>query len=123
VLDAGAVRLIDERDLWPNRAFPTAIVVARGDFVRARGAMASRVADAFGAEVDRAKQSPEETREQARVELGRLLGKALPRALIAEASRWVDFTKDPLPDALETFARDACDLGLAPPTSTRTLFG
>jgi NitT/TauT family transport system substrate-binding protein len=123
ILDAGAVRLIDERDLWPNRAFPTAIVVARGDFVRARGAMVSRVADAFGAEVDRAKEAPAETREQARIELGHLIGKALPRALIDEASRWVDFTKDPLPDALETFARDASDLGLAPPTSTRTLFG
>lgn len=123
VLDAGAVRLIDERDLWPDRAFPTALVVARGDFVRARGAMAARVADAFGAEVDRARHVPDETREQARVELGHLLGKALPRPLIDEASRWVDFTKDPLPDALETFARDAFDLGLAPPTSTRTLFG
>jgi NitT/TauT family transport system substrate-binding protein len=123
VLDAGAVRLIDERDLWPNRAFPTAIVVARGDFVRARGAVAARVADAFGAEVDHAKEAPAETREQARIELGHLIGKTLPRELIDEASRWVDFSKDPLPDALETFARDASDLGLAPPTSTRTLFG
>lgn len=123
VMDAGAVRLIDERDLWPNRAFPTAIVVARGDFVRSRAAMAARVVDAFGAEVNRARSLPDETREQARVELGRLLGKALPRPLIDEASRWVDFTKDPLPDALATFARDAADLGLAPLTSTRGLFG
>jgi NitT/TauT family transport system substrate-binding protein len=123
VMDAGAVRLIDERDLWPNRAFPTAIVVARGDFVRSRAAMAARVVDAFGAEVDRARSLPDETREQARVELGRLLGKALPRPLIDEASRWVDFTKDPLPDALATFARDAADLGLAPLTSTQSLFG
>ncbi|HTB73539.1 MAG TPA: ABC transporter substrate-binding protein [Polyangiaceae bacterium] len=123
ILDAGAVRFIDERDLWPNRQFPTAIVVARGDFVRARGEMASRVAAAFAAEVERAKALPDETREQARLELGRLLGKALPRPLIDEAARWVDFTKDPLADALETFARDAADLGLAPPTSTRTLFG
>jgi hypothetical protein len=51
------------------------------------------------------------------------MGKALPRPLIDEASRWVDFTKDPLPEALETFARDAADLGLAPPTTTKTLFG
>jgi NitT/TauT family transport system substrate-binding protein len=123
VIDAGAVRLIDERDLWPSRQFPTAIVVARGDFARTRVAMTARVVDAFGAEVDRAKSLPEETREQARLELGRLLGKALPRPLIDEASRWVDYTRDPLPDALETFARDAADLGLAPPTSCRALFG
>jgi NitT/TauT family transport system substrate-binding protein len=123
VMDAGGARFIDERELWPNREFPTAIVVARGDFVRSRAGMAARVVDAFAAEVDRAKRLPEETREQARVELGRLLGKALPRPLIDEASRWVDYTRDPLPDALETFARDAADLGLAPPTSCKTLFG
>jgi NitT/TauT family transport system substrate-binding protein len=123
VMDAGGVRLIDERDLWPNREFPTAIVVARADFVRSRAAMAARVVDAIAAEVDRARALPEETHEQTRVELGRLLGKALPRPLIDEASRWVDYTRDPLPDALEIFARDAADLGLAPPTSCKTLFG
>jgi len=123
VMDAGAVRLVDERSLWPNRAFPTAIVVARGDFVRRVPAMAARVVAAFAAEVDRARALPDETREEARVELGRLMGKALPRPLIDEASRWVDFTRDPLPEALETFARDAADLGLAPPTTTKTLFG
>ena len=62
---------------------------------------------AFADEVARAAQFPEETRELARAELGRILGKALPRPLIAEAYRWVDFTRDPLPDALETIAHDA----------------
>ena len=123
VQDANAVRLIDERDLWPNRAFPTAIVVARGPFVRRAPAVATLIEKAFADEVARAAQFPEETRELARVELGRILGKALPRPLIAEASRWVDFTRDPLPDALETFAHDAWSLGLAPPTSCKTLFG
>jgi NitT/TauT family transport system substrate-binding protein len=122
VQDAGAVRLIDERDLWPNRAFPTAIVVARGPFARRAPAVAARIEAAFADEVARAAQHPEDTRELARVELGRLLGKALPKSLIAEAWKWVDFTRDPLPDALETFAHDAWSLGLAPQTSCKTLF-
>jgi len=123
VQDAKAVRFLDERDLWPNRAFPTAIVVARGAFAARRPAIAALVASAFADEVAHAAQFPEETRELARTELGRLLGKALPRPLIAEAARWVDFTRDPLPDALETLAHDAFTLGLAPETTTRTLFG
>jgi hypothetical protein len=85
--------------------------------------MAARVATAFASEVDRANALPVETRDQARVELGHLMGKALSKPLIDEASRWVDYTADPLPVALETFAHDAVDLGLAPPTSIRTLFG
>ena len=123
VMDAGAVRLIDERDLWPKREFPTAIVVARGDFVRRAPAMAARVATAFANEVQHAADFPEDTRELARSELGRLLGKALPKPLVAEASRWVDFTRDPLPEALETLAHDAWALGLAPQTTCKTLFG
>jgi NitT/TauT family transport system substrate-binding protein len=123
VMDAKAVRLIDERDLWPNRAFATAVVVARGDFVRRDPAMAARVVSAITAEVERAKTQADETREAVRVELGRLLGKALPRPLIDEAARWVDFTADPLPQAIETLAHDAATLGLAPETSCKTLFG
>ncbi len=123
VMDAKAVRLIDERDLWPNRAFPTAIVVARGDFARRNPALAARVVQAIAAEVERTRRQPDEAREQVRVELGQLLGKALPRPLIDEAARWVDFTTDPLPDALETFAHDAASLGLAPATTCKTLFG
>jgi NitT/TauT family transport system substrate-binding protein len=123
VMDAKAVRLIDERDLWPNRAFPTAIVVARGEFARREPALAARVVTAIAAEVEHARAFPEETREQVRVELGRLLGKALPRPLVDEAAHWVDFTTDPLPDAIETLAHDAAVLGLAPQTSVKTLFG
>ena len=40
VMDAGARRLIDERDLWPDKRFP-AIVVARNDFARREGALVS----------------------------------------------------------------------------------
>lgn len=122
VQDAGAVRLVDERDLWPNRAFPTALVAARGDFVREHADAVKRLAAAMRDEVTRALRLPDETCEAARDELGRLLGKALPKSLVSEAWKWVDFTADPLPDALETLAVDAAALGLAPPSTCRNLF-
>lgn len=122
VQEASAVRLIDERDLWPGRVFPTALVAVRGDFVRERGDVAKKVTLAIGDEIGRALRLPEETCEAARDELGRLLGKALPRALVSEAWKWVDFTRDPLPDAMETLAADAAGLGLAPRSTCRNLF-
>ena len=122
VMEGGATRLIDERDLWPGRAFPTAIVVTRTDFVRTRGPLAAAFVDAMAAEVERALASPAETRSLARDELARLLGKALPVPLVAEAWRFVDFTRDPLPSALDTIAEDAWTLGLAPRSSCKTLF-
>jgi NitT/TauT family transport system substrate-binding protein len=122
VMDAGARRLIDERDLWPSKSFPTAVVVARNDFARKNRPLVSAFVDAMAAEVERALSSPVESRALARDELARLLGKALPAPLVAEAWRFIDFTRDPLPAALDTIADDAWTLGLAPRSSCKTLF-
>jgi NitT/TauT family transport system substrate-binding protein len=123
VLEARAIRLIDERDLWPARMFPTALLTARGSFARDRTALADRLARALDAEVQHAIQSPAETCSLVNDELSRSLGKRLPRELLEGAWPYVDFTSDPLPDALETIASDAAELGLAPRTTCKTLFG
>jgi NitT/TauT family transport system substrate-binding protein len=123
VAEAPAVRLVDERDIWPNRAFPTALLVARGDFVREQAPLAARLVDALGAEIDRTGKEPDDTRAVVGAELARLLGKSFPRTLLETSWPYVDFTRDPLPDALETLADDAFALGLAPRTTCRTLFG
>ncbi|MGD0528613.1 MAG: ABC transporter substrate-binding protein [Polyangiaceae bacterium] len=119
--DAGAVRLVDERSLWPDRLFPTALVVARGAYGREHPERMTRLAEAIGDEVDRAKRRPDETRAFVGDELGRLLGKRLPDALLAEAWGYVDFTRDPLLGALDVIADDATTLGLAPRSSHATL--
>jgi NitT/TauT family transport system substrate-binding protein len=123
VREAGATRLIDERDLWPGHVFPTAEVVARGPWARAFPGLAQKLADALHVEVDLATAHPEETRAIVGDELARLLGKRLPADLLREAGGYVDFTTDPLLDALDTIADDAFALGLAPRSSARTLAG
>jgi NitT/TauT family transport system substrate-binding protein len=123
IRDASAVRLVDERDLWPERRFPTAVLVARGDWARAQPGLATRVSTGTAIEVLRATESPEETRDIVGDALARLLGKRLPADLLAEAWRWVDFTSDPLMAALDVIARDAFTLGLAPRSSSTTLLG
>jgi NitT/TauT family transport system substrate-binding protein len=115
--------LVDERDLWPDRLFPTALVVARGDFARERPAMMATLVDAVAGEVDRARQSPSETLGVVGGELARLLGKRLPTPLLEAASHFVDYTRDPMRAALDTIADDVFALGLAPRSSSRTLLG
>lgn len=121
--DAGAVRILDERDLWPGRRFPTALVVARGDFARAHEPLVAQLRAAIGEEVRRATSAPEETRAVVGDELSRALGKRLPDALLAAAWPFVDFTSDPLLSALDVIAGDAAALGLAPPSTHATLLG
>jgi NitT/TauT family transport system substrate-binding protein len=123
VRDAGATRMIDERALWPDRLFPTAIAVARGDFSRQRPEVITALGAAIADEVERARNAPEETRRIVGDELARLLGKRLPDALLAEAWAYVDFTTDPLVGPLDTIADDAFTLGLAPRSSHATLMG
>jgi NitT/TauT family transport system substrate-binding protein len=123
VREVGAVRLVDERDLWPDRVFPTALVVARGDYGREHAARMAKLGEAMGDEIDRARRLPDETRAVVGDELRRLLGKRLPDALLAEAWGYVDFTRDPLLHALDVIADDATTLGLAPPSSHATLMG
>jgi NitT/TauT family transport system substrate-binding protein len=123
VLEAGARRFLDERDLWPEGRFPTALLTSRGTFARERPDLARRLVDALAEEVQRALKAPAETRAIVNDELARSLGKRLPEKLLEEAWPFVDFTSDPLPDALETIATDAADLGLAPRTTCKTLFG
>jgi NitT/TauT family transport system substrate-binding protein len=123
VRETGAVRFVDERDLWPERRFPTAVLVARGDWVRAQADVASRLTSAVGREVQSAQDDPAATRATTGDELARLLGKRIPDDLLAEAWRWVDFTRDPLVAALDTLADDAFALGLAPRSSSHTLLG
>jgi NitT/TauT family transport system substrate-binding protein len=121
--DAGAVRLVDERDLWPDRTFPTALVVARGDYARSHPHIVSKLAGAIAAEIARARSLPAETRALANDEIARSIGKRLPDALLEQAWGYVDFTEDPLLGALDTIAEDAYSLGLAPRSSHATMTG
>ena len=122
VEEAEAVRLVDERDLWPHGRFPTAIVTARSGFAQKQAPLSARLVAAMGDEVDRALRSTDEACEEARMNLGRLIGKPLPAALTREAWRWIDFTRDPLPAQMDILAEDAFVLGLAPRTNCATLF-
>ncbi len=123
VIDAGAIRLVDERDLWPNRMFPTALVVASGNFIAQWPALVPRLVAAMREEVDLAIRSPVDARVAAREELGRLTGKKLPAPIVEEAWRFIDLTSDPLAEALDSIAEDARALGLVPRVSCKSLFG
>ena len=123
VREADGVRLVDERDLWPDRRFPSALVVARGDWAREHPDVVARLGAAIDAEVRRAREMPEDTRRVVGDELAGLLGKRVPEALLAAAWPYVDFTTDPLLTALDVIADDASALGLAPRSSHATLTG
>jgi NitT/TauT family transport system substrate-binding protein len=117
-----ATRFIDERDLWPDRKFSTALVTARTMFVDARPDDTARFVAAVKEEVARAIATPASTEQEAYDEITRLTTNAGPRPLFHDATAYVDFTSDPLASQVAVFARDAADLGLIEDPSCDRLF-
>lgn len=119
--DLAAVRLVDERDLWPNRRFSTAVLTSRSD--DASDPALVQLAAALEAEVARALADPRATLAEAHAELARHVGNPGPLAIFDKASRFVDFTTDPLRESVERFGEDAASFGLCPPRAAVGLFG
>ncbi|MGZ5966386.1 MAG: ABC transporter substrate-binding protein [Polyangiales bacterium] len=120
VEELSAPRLIDERELWPKKRFPTSLLIARRAFVSARRAEADAVIQIVHEEIERA-QKDLAARDEALAEIKRLTGKGLPKKVIEGAWKRVDFTRDVLPEELAQFARDAKDLGYVPSDDVRGL--
>jgi NitT/TauT family transport system substrate-binding protein len=116
VRELGAVRLIDERDLWEGRRFASAILVARA--ARAEDPSVKRLVAALNDEVERALSDPKTTREEAYAELTRRVGNPGKRADFDAAWSFIDFTSDPIPASIKIFAERATALGLIPPGAT-----
>ncbi|MEA2752877.1 MAG: sulfonate transport system substrate-binding protein [Myxococcales bacterium] len=116
VHELDAVRFIDERDLWPERRFSTAVLVARGD--RAADASVSRLAIALDAEVARALRDPKATRDEAYAELTHRVGNPGKRADFDAAWAFMDFTSDPVRSSVEELGRRAKRLEIIPESAS-----
>ena len=116
VRELGAVRLIDERDLWADRRFSTAVLVARADRAEAPGVR--KLVAALEEEVTRAVRDPATTRDEAYEELQRRVGNPGKRADFDAAWSLVDFTSDPLPATVEELGRRAKRLEILPASAS-----
>ena len=119
--ELSAIRLVDERDLWPNGRFATAVLTSRADNMH--DARLPLLVQALGEEVDRAIADPKATLREAHAELKRHLGNPGALALFERAVRFVDFTRDPLRESIEHFGDSAASFGLCPAHPTVGLFG
>jgi NitT/TauT family transport system substrate-binding protein len=107
-----ATRLLDERDLWPNRQFSSAMIVARSAFTASRPREVTAAVAAIAAQIDRANADPKGSQDDAYGQIQSMIVNAGPRKLFSNAWSRVDFTRDPLRDAVEIFAADAVALGV-----------
>jgi NitT/TauT family transport system substrate-binding protein len=111
IAEAGAELLIDERDLWPEGRFATAVVAVSRSFLGARPDLVRRLLSSHVELTLWIRAHPDEARAEINRELARLLGKPLPEPLLKQAWSRLEVTYDPLSPSLLRGAERAFQLG------------
>lgn len=122
VLEADGVVLVDERDLWPNRAFAITLLVVRQAYLRDAPAPVDRLVDAAAREVRWIREHDAEARLAVSRALSAQTGRPLPADLLIASWPRIDFTADALRPTVETAARRAHALGMFPSEDLGGLF-
>ncbi|HEX2571406.1 MAG TPA: ABC transporter substrate-binding protein [Polyangia bacterium] len=114
VREADGVLLLDERELWPEGRFPSAVLVAARASLATKRDLITRLVAAHVDEVDWVTAHPAEARKLGGEAIRRVTGKGLPPAILAEAYDHVTPTWDPMPAAIAEMAAGARALRYLP---------
>lgn len=111
VVETGATRFLDERDLWPGRRFATTLLVARRDYAASHPETVAKVQSAHARAIQTCTDEPTVARALVQAHLTRLTGKPLPTGVLDQAWGRLDFTADTLADSVRTMAERAVQAG------------
>jgi len=111
IQEAGGRLFLDEKTLWPGGQFPTAVVIARTDFLNKRPDVVLNFLKAHVETTQWIAANPEEAKKIVNDGLQRLTGKALKQATIDDAWKFISVTDDPTAAAVVTGANNAYELG------------
>ncbi len=105
-------RLIaDERDLWPEKIFPTAVVIVTTRFLQQNPELVKRWLRAHVEVTQWIQANPDQAKRQINAELDRLTGKPVAAGVLDEAWGRLAVTYDPLAVPLAAAASHAFDVG------------
>src|SRR5579872_4167178 len=102
---------LDERDLWPNGKFATALLVARTDYLQSHPDIIQKLLEAHVKETVWINNNKDASIKEFNVQLQALTGKTIPNDVISEAFSRMDITYDPVKSSVSKSADDAFDLG------------
>ena len=111
IKEANAKVLVDERDLWPDRQFVTAHIIARTDYLESNPDVVKKLLEAHINETDWINDNPEEALQIFNTELDKITGKTIPEDEYREGILRIELTYNPLKESLFKSANDAFDIG------------
>lgn len=118
--EAGGLLLAEEKDLWPQKRFSLALIVATPEFLAKHPDLVEKILRVHCNWTRRLRTAPEEVLPQLAAALNQLTGKSLSALVFGDAITRTEFVNEPIPDSLEVFARWTFDLGFVrnPPDLT-----
>jgi len=122
VAEAGGKVLVDERDLWPGKRFPTTVLVVSREFEKSNPAAVSALLKAHIQATDYLKNNETEAQTLVNKALLESTGKAISTSVIMSTWKSLTFTTDVEPAAFKKLASNATALGLLGATNLKTLF-
>lgn len=112
VIEAGGIRLLDERTLWPGGDFVTAHIIASPAYLRRHHEAVKGLLEAHLAITEWSNANPAEAQRLVNAEIQRLTGKKLDDRVMGEAWNRLRLTWDPIASSLFESARSARAAGL-----------
>ncbi|MDE1867831.1 MAG: ABC transporter substrate-binding protein [Thaumarchaeota archaeon] len=102
---------LDERDLWPNGKFTTALIVARTDYLQSHPDVIQKLLEVHVKETVWINNNKDESIKDFNIQLQKITGKTIPNDVISDAFTRMDITYDPVKSSVFKSAQDAFDLG------------
>jgi NitT/TauT family transport system substrate-binding protein len=111
VAEGGGHILVDERDLWPDKRFPTTVIVTTRKVLETQRPRVAALLRAHVQLTERWKGDRAGFTTAVNAAFGRLTHKPMPGPIIQDAFSRLEPSLDPVPSALATAAQHAKELG------------
>ena len=111
VKQANGKIFLDERDLWPNGEFTTALIVVRTDYLHSHPDVVQKLLEAHVKETIWIKNNEADAITSFNVQVQKITGKTIPNDVISQALSRMEITYDPVKSSVDKAANDAYDLG------------
>jgi NitT/TauT family transport system substrate-binding protein len=121
--EAGGRIFLDERNIWPGGKFPTAVLVARADYLNANRDVVSRILEAHLESTIWINAQPAKAKKLVNAELAKVTRKPMNDSVLNDSFSRLLITHDPSRSALLTSARRANELGFLPKSAKAPLEG
>lgn len=112
ILEGGGKVLVDERELWPDRAYVTTHLLVSSDFLAKRPDLVKKILQAHVEAQAWIARNPDDAKKVVNDAIARITGKRIDEKLLTAAWANLTFTNDPIAASLKKSAQDAVDVGL-----------